>query len=93
VRRLCILGGVLSMLRLPYLGIAYLPDWVRTWVPELPDPKLAGSPAVCAWESLCGPRTCATRGAVHIRWTLPQMVRGRAGGAGQAERIGWGGRD
>jgi hypothetical protein len=87
IRRICILSGCLAMMRLPYLGIAHIPDWVRTWVPEIPDVKLAGSPEVCAWESLCGPKTCAVRGALHIGWTLPLLVRGaarRARGAGDA---------
>ena len=65
-------------LRLPYLGLAYIPSSVRALVPELPDPKLAGSPAVCASEWACGPRTCATRGSMHLAWELPLLVRERA---------------
>lgn len=73
ISRLCLLGGVLMALRLPQLGLGYTPAWLRALVPELPDPALAGSPAVCAWEWTCGPRTCAVTGKTHIAWELPLL--------------------
>lgn len=74
VHRLCILVGVLAVLRLPYLGLAYLPASIREWLPGLPDLSLAGTSTVCSWESICGPQTCTTKGNLHLAWTVPLLV-------------------
>jgi hypothetical protein len=75
--RLGLLAGALGALRLPYLGLGYIPDWFRLrWLPGLPDPAQAGGAAVCGWEFACGPVTCTYRGPLHLAWSLPLMVRG-----------------
>lgn len=81
VHGLCILAGVLGALRVPYLLLGHLPAAAFRWLPGLPDLSLAGTPAVCAWETVCGPRTCTTRGNLHLAWALPLLVR-RGGGRG-----------
>ncbi|KAI8471998.1 MAG: hypothetical protein J3K34DRAFT_415356 [Monoraphidium minutum] len=73
IYKLCLVTGVLGVLRVPYLGLAHLPPAALELVPGLPDLKLAGTQAVCAWETVCGPRTCTTRGNLHLAWSLPLL--------------------
>lgn len=76
VTRLCLLSGTLLLLRLPGVLLEHLPAGARAWLPGLPDAALAGDAnAVCSWEAMCGPRVCASRGAMHLRWELPLTVR------------------
>ncbi|KAI8468690.1 MAG: hypothetical protein J3K34DRAFT_426270 [Monoraphidium minutum] len=64
-------AGVLALLRVPYLGIGFLPASLRAILPGLPDPSLAGS--ACDWEWCCGPRTCTTTGKLHLAWEVPLL--------------------
>ncbi|GBF93605.1 hypothetical protein Rsub_06325 [Raphidocelis subcapitata] len=74
IYRLCILAGVLQVARVPYLLVNYLPSSLWELVPGLPDPALAGTGAVCSWETCCGPQTCTTRGKLHLQWSLPLLT-------------------
>ncbi|KAI8468692.1 MAG: hypothetical protein J3K34DRAFT_470577 [Monoraphidium minutum] len=64
-------AGVLALLRVPYLGIGFVPPSLRALLPWLPDPALAGR--ACEWEMCCGPRTCTTSGKLHLAWELPLL--------------------
>ncbi|KAI8468691.1 MAG: hypothetical protein J3K34DRAFT_426271, partial [Monoraphidium minutum] len=64
-------AGVLSLLRVPYLGIDHVPSSLRALLPGLPDPSSAGS--ACEWEMCCGPRTCTTSGKLHLAWEVPLL--------------------
>lgn len=72
--RLCAVAGVMGALRVPALGLGRVPGWVRAVLPGLPDEALAGAPAVCGWEMMCGPQTCAFKGALHVAWSVPLLA-------------------
>ena len=73
IMRLCFAGGFFMMLRLPLFGLGALHANWRWLVPGLPDPAAAGSAAVCAYETMCGPVLCTYRGALHLAWSVPLL--------------------
>lgn len=68
VIRLCTLGGVLMMLRLPLFGVnEFLHEKFAFLGQEFPNASWGGTPEGCGLTALCGPQLCTKTGAAHMR--------------------------
>lgn len=74
ILRLCTLGGVLMLFRLPGMPLGLLGDKMNKWLPDLPPSSMHGKG--CHYlESSCGPKLCSITGGAwgHISWTVPLL--------------------
>ncbi|KAI8470820.1 MAG: hypothetical protein J3K34DRAFT_419078 [Monoraphidium minutum] len=74
ILRMCTLGGVMMLLRLPGMPLGWLGDRVHHLIPDFPPSSMAGKG--CHYlESSCHPTLCSLKGGGmgHISWGVPLL--------------------
>lgn len=74
ILRMCTLGGVMMLMRLPGMPLGWLGDRVHEIIPDLPPSSMAGK--ACGYlESSCAPTLCSIKGGGmgHVSWGVPLL--------------------